>query len=121
MPASSAARSVNAGPGTQAPHTVPEQERTWNWYALPVVAPTTRLTRVLVAEGVASVTSVQGPSDLALLPLAIWTWNDEPVPDHFTSTGILLLLSGWRTVIGSTMAARLWTGAVAVGDVDTGV
>src|SRR5918912_3346403 len=116
MLASSAGSRVNLGPWAQAPHVVPLQERTWNWYAVPVVVPILRLTVVLVAVSGVSVTGVKAPSELTLLPVAICSSERLPVPVQRRSTAIVLLPSGERTLtsLARPRRARLWMGAVAV-------
>src|SRR5919205_722830 len=123
MLASSAGTRLNLGPGTQAPHVVPLHERTWNWYAVPVVVPILRLTVVLVAVSGVSVTGLKAPSELTLLPVATCSSERLPVPVQRTSTAMVLLPSGWLTTrsLPAARAARLWTGAVAVGVVAAGV
>src|SRR3954451_24080386 len=116
MPASSSGWSVNFGPGIQALQTVPLQERTRNWYALPAVVPMARRTRVLVAEVGVSGTAVNAPSDAVVAPVAISSCDVLPVPVQVRSTGSVLFWIGDRSAIGSLKtAARLCTGTVAVG------
>src|SRR4051794_12785489 len=116
MPASSMGWSVNFGPLTQAPHTAPLHERTRNWYALPAVVPMAMRTRVLVAEAGVSGTAVNPPSEAVVAPVAISSCDEVPVPVQVRSTGSMLFWIGDRSAIGSLKtAARLWTGAVAVG------
>src|SRR3954447_18314940 len=116
MPASSMGWSVNFGPLAQAPQVAPLQERTRNWYALPVVVPIARRTRVLVAEAGVSGTAVNAPSAAVLAPVAISSCDEVPVPVQVRSTGSVLFWIGDRSAIGSlNTAARLWIGAVAVG------
>src|SRR3954469_25806058 len=116
MPASSKGCSVNFGPAIQAEQTAPLQERTRNWYALPVAVPMARRTRVLVAEAGVSGTAVKAPSDAVVAPVAISSCDVLPVPVQVRSTGSVLFWIGDRSAIGSLKtAARLWTGVVAVG------
>src|SRR5262249_29540873 len=122
MPASSKGWSVNFGPFAHALHAAPLQERTRNWYALPEVVPIASRTRVLVAELVGSETAVNAPRLAVLAPVAIWSSNDVPLPFHVRSTGSVLFAIGDRSVIGSLKsAARLCTGALAVGLTAAGV
>src|SRR4051794_22610322 len=116
MPASSNGWSVNFGPAIQAEQTAPLQERTRNWYALPVAVPMARRTRVLVAEAGVSGTAGKGPSDAVVAPVAISSCELVPVPVHVRSTGSVLFWIGDRSAIGSLKtAARLCTGTVADG------
>src|SRR4051794_23687184 len=120
MPFSSTDWRVNLGPWAQAPQVVALQERTWNWYAVPVVPPMASLTVVLVAVSGVRVTGAKAPRVVVLLPVAICSSDRVPVPVHRRSTGSVLLASGDPTVT-VLPAARLCTGAVAVGAAATGV
>jgi hypothetical protein len=122
MSASSAGTSVNFGPVAQPPQTPALQARLRNWYALPVVLPIARYTRVLVAVLLARVTAVHAPRFDVLLPVAICSSDVPPPFVHVRSTGSLLLASGDRSWIGSLKtAARLWFGAVEAGPGAAGV
>src|SRR3954471_4287161 len=122
MEESSAGTRVNFGPLAQPPQTPALQARTRNWYALPVVGPTARYTRVLVAVVLESVTGVHAPRLAVLFPVAICSSEVPPPFVHVRSTGSLLLASGENSWIGSLKtAARLWTGAVEAGAGAAGV
>src|SRR4051794_39022948 len=122
MPESSAGTRVNFGPVAQPPQTPALQARARNWYALPVVLPIARYTRVLVAVLVGSVTGVNVPRLFVLFPVAICSSEVPPPVVHVRSTGSLLLASGENSWIGSLKtAARLWIGGVEAGPGGAGV